>query len=91
MDENEISYKIRGAIFNVYNELGPGLLESAYEKVLAHELISIGLSIQTQDPLPLIYKGIKMDIGYRMDIVVENKVIIEVKSIETLLDVHLNS
>jgi GxxExxY protein len=86
--ENEISYKIRGAIFNVYKSLGPGLLESAYEAVLSYELNSMGLYIKTQVPLPLVYKEVKLDIGYRMDIVVEEKVIVEVKSIETLLDVH---
>lgn len=88
MTENEISYKIRGLIFNVYNELGPGLLESAYEAVLAHELMTQGLEIKTQTALPLIYKDIKLDAGYRIDIIVNNKVLIEVKSVEALTLVH---
>jgi GxxExxY protein len=88
MTENEISYKIRGAIFNVYNALGPGLLESAYETVLAYELRKQGLKVDRQVEVPLIYDGIEMDIGYRMDLLVEGKVIIELKSIENLAAVH---
>jgi GxxExxY protein len=88
MHENELSYIVRGAIFKVYNELGPGLLESAYETVLAHELVSMGLQIQRQVSLPLVYKNIKLDAGYRIDIMVENSIIIEIKSVESLLDVH---
>jgi len=66
--ENEISYKIRGAVFKVYNALGPGLLESAYEAVLAYELTQMGLEVKTQLPLPLIYNAIKLDVGYRLDL-----------------------
>ncbi|MFW5755589.1 MAG: GxxExxY protein [Tangfeifania sp.] len=88
MTENEISYKIRGAIFKVYNALGPGLLESAYEAVLAYELNKMGLDIKTQVPLPLIYEEVKLDVGYRIDILVENKVIIEIKSVESISEVH---
>lgn len=88
MTENEISYKIRGAIFKVYNALGPGLLESAYEAVLAYELNKIGLDVKTQVPLPLIYEEVKLDVGYRIDILVENKVIIEIKSVESISEVH---
>ncbi len=88
MNENDISYKIRGAIFNVYNILGPGLLESAYEAALVYELKKVGLHVQNQVALPMIYEEIKVDIGYRLDIVVEHKVIIEIKSVELLLDVH---
>ncbi len=88
MTENEISYKIRGAIFKVYNALGPGLLESAYEAVLAYELNKQGLEVKTQVPLPLIYKEVKLDVGYRIDILVENKVIIEIKSVEAISEVH---
>lgn len=88
MTENEISYKIRGAIFKVYNALGPGLLESAYEAVLSYELIQMGLSVKKQVPLPLIYNEIKLDIGYRLDLLVEEKVIIEIKSIEKITEVH---
>ena len=88
MEENELSYKIRGCIFTVYNKLGPGLLESAYEAALVYELKKEHLQIQNQLPLPMIYEEIKMEIGYRLDILVENKVIIELKSVENLLDVH---
>ena len=88
MIENEISYKVRGAIFKVFNALGPGLLESAYEVVLSHELRKEGLEVKTQVPLPLIYDELKMDVGYRIDLLVENKVIIEIKSVESLAEVH---
>ena len=88
MTENEISYKIRGAIFKVYNALGPGLLESAYEAVLAYELNKQGLEVKTQVPLPLIYEEVKLDVGYRIDILVEDKVVIEIKSVEAISEVH---
>lgn len=88
MTENEISYKIRGAIFQVYNTLGPGLLETAYEVALTHELRRQGLNCRNQVTLPVIYDTIKVDIGYRIDILVEEKVMIEIKSIENLQDVH---
>ncbi len=85
---NDLSYKIRGAIFTVFNELGPGLLESVYESALARELVDTGLIVSTQVPLPVIYKDIKLEIGFRIDILVENQVVIEVKSVEMLHDVH---
>lgn len=88
MTENEISYQIRGCIFRVYNILGPGLLESAYEAALAYELDKSGLRYVTQVGLPVIYETLQLNIGYRLDILVENKVIIEIKSVETLLNVH---
>jgi GxxExxY protein len=88
MTENDISFKIRGAIFKVFNALGPGLLESAYEAVLMHELVREGLEVKSQVPLPLVYDDIKMDVGYRIDLLVENKVIIEIKSVENLAEVH---
>lgn len=88
MHENDISYKVRGAIFNVYNKLGPGLLESAYEAALAYELKNCGFKVNCQLALPMIYEEVRVDVGYRLDIVVENKVIIEIKSVENLLDVH---
>ena len=88
MKENEVSYKIRGCIFKVYNKLGPGLLESAYEAALVYELKKENLEIKNQIALPMIYEEIKMEIGYRLDILVENKVIIELKSVENLLDLH---
>jgi len=88
MNENDISYSIRGSIFNVYNKLGPGLLESAYEAALTHEIRKVGLLVKQQVALPMIYETIKVDVGYRLDLVVEEKVIVELKSVETLLDVH---
>ncbi|WP_100627170.1 GxxExxY protein [Algoriphagus formosus] len=88
MHENEITYQIRGAIFKVYNTLGPGLLESSYEAALAYELINLGLNVRQQVGLPMVYEKLKMDVGYRIDLLVENKVIVEVKSVENLAEVH---
>ncbi len=88
MTENEISYIIRGSIFKVFKTLGPGLLESAYEVVLTHELKKAGLEVRQQVAVPLIYDDVKMDVGYRIDLLVENKVIIEIKSVENLAEVH---
>ena len=88
MTENEISYIIRGAIYKVYNKIGPGLLESAYESALAYELMKENLAVKTQVGLPFVYESILMEAGYRMDILVENKVIIEVKSVDQLADIH---
>ena len=86
--ENQISYSIRGAAFKVYNDLGPGLLESVYESVLQHLLTSEGHKVQAQVPLPVVYQDVKLDIGFRLDLLVNEKVIIEIKSVETLLPVH---
>ena len=88
MTENDITYIIRGCVFDVYNELGPGLLESVYEAALAYELRDKGLAIKTQVALPVVYKETQLDLGFRIDILVEDKVIIELKSIETILDLH---
>ena len=88
MTENEISYKVRGAIFKVFNELVPGLLESAYEAVLMHELLKVGFKVKTQVPLPLVYEDINLNLGYRIDLLLEDKVIIEIKSVENLAEVH---
>lgn len=88
MTENEISYIVRGAVFDVYKELGPGLLESAYESALYFELLNAGLKVKKQLALPLVYKDIRLDCGYRIDLLVEGKVIIELKSIEFILPVH---
>lgn len=88
MTENDISYIVRGCIFEVYNQLGPGLLESSYEAALAYEIINKGLSVKSQVSLPLVYKEKHLDVGYRIDLLVENKVIIEIKSVENLLEVH---
>jgi len=88
MEENDISYIIRGCIFKVYNNLGPGLLESAYEAALGFELMNAGLFVKIQTALPMIYQSVKVDVGYRLDVVVEDKVIIEIKSVENLMEVH---
>ena len=87
--ENKIGDLILDAAFEVHKNLGPGLLESAYEHCLAYELLQKDLNLRIQQPLPLVYKDVKLDCGYRLDIVVEDKVVIEVKSVEALNDVHL--
>ncbi|MBJ7881397.1 GxxExxY protein [Gelidibacter salicanalis] len=86
--ENDISYIIRGAIFKVYNELGPGLLESVYEAVLCFELQKQGLLVKRQVPLPVIYEDVELEIGFRLDVLVNDKIIIEIKSVENLEKVH---
>lgn len=88
MNENDIGYHIRGACFKVYNELGPGLLESAYEAALVLELRSLALLVETQVPVSVSYRGQDIGTAYRMDILVEKKVIIELKSVEKLSDLH---
>jgi len=88
MTENDISYIIRGAIFNVYNTLGPGLLESVYVAALMYEFRKSGIAAKTEVPLPVIYENEKLGLGFRIDILVHNLVIIEVKSIEQLAEVH---
>lgn len=88
MIENEISFMVRGAIFKVYSDFGPGLLESAYEALLIYELKKSGLELKSQVALPIMHDGTKIDVGYRIDILVEGKVIIEIKSIEQITPVH---
>jgi GxxExxY protein len=85
MTENEISYIVRGCIFKVFNNLGPGLLESAYEAALLYEIEKTGLNVKSQVALPMIYETIRVDIGYRLDLLIEGKIVIELKSVETLL------
>ena len=88
MTENEISYKIIGAAIELHRNVGPGLLESAYENALAYDLRESDLDVKQQLPLLFLYKEVKMDVGYRVDLLVENKVIVEVKSVEILAPVH---
>lgn len=88
MTENEISHRIIGAAIEVHKELGPGLLESSYETCLAYELKQLGFNVKTQIALPVVYKGVKLSAGYRIDILVENNVIIEVKAVDMLADIH---
>jgi len=89
MSENEISKIVFDAALTVHKALGPGLLESAYEECLHYELLKSGLMIEKQKPLPLIYEEVHLEVGYRVDIMIENKFIIEIKSVEALNDVHL--
>lgn len=88
MIENEISYKIRGAIFEIYNTVGPGLLESAYEAALHYELKKAGLKVERQLQLPFQYKDVKLEVGYRLDLIVEDKVIVEIKSVTDFSAIH---
>jgi len=87
-NENEISYKIIGAAIELHKTVGPGLLESAYENVLAFDLREKGLNAIQQVEMPFYYKDVKQDVGYKLDILVNNKVIIELKSVEKLAPVH---
>jgi len=89
MHENEISESIIGCAIEVHKILGPGLLESAYEECLFYELREEGLRVERQKALPLIYKEVKLDAGYRIDLLVENKVIIELKAVEAINDIHI--
>ena len=88
MGENEISKVILDAAFRVHTTLGPGLLESVYEAALTHELRKAGLEVETQVPIPVIYDGVKLPIGFRLDVLVENKVVLELKSCERLIPIH---
>jgi GxxExxY protein len=88
-EENRLATLILDKAFEVHRHLGPGLLESAYEECLFYELNNAGLFIERQKPLPIKYKEIKLEHGYRADLVIENKVIIEIKSIEAIADIHI--
>ena len=88
MNENEISNKILGCAIEVHKQLGPGLLESAYQECLFYELRLADLKVEREKPMPIVYKEIALDHGYRMDLLVENKVVIELKTVEYLTDVH---
>ncbi len=88
MTDNEITYKIRGAIYKVYNTLGPGLLESVYEAALCHQLRKDGLTVESQVKLDVVYDGVVLPVDFRLDILVEKSVIIELKSVEELKPVH---
>ncbi len=88
MDINQLSSKIIGAAIEVHKALGPGLLESAYEKCLGHELKLRGLAFENQKPVPLVFKGEELDCGYRLDIVVDNAIILELKSCEKIEPIH---
>lgn len=89
ISENEISKIVYEAGFLVHKTLGPGLLESAYEECMYYELRNSGLFVERQKPIPLIYNDIKLDAGYRLDFLIENKFVLEIKAVEALNDVHL--
>ena len=84
MTENELTYQIRGAVWDVYNDLGPGLLESVYEEALCYELEQRGFKVERQKPVPIVYKGNVLKTDLRLDLMVEDKIIIELKSVEEL-------
>ena len=89
MNENEIASKIIGCAIEVHKVLGPGLLESAYQESLLYMLKKEGLHVVKEKPMPLVFEEVKLDCGYRIDLLVEDKVVIEIKSVEALNDVHL--
>ena len=88
MDVNELSYKIIGCAYDVHKILGPGLLESTYEKCLCFELDKLDIKYERQKELPINYKGMTLENGYRIDILVEDKIVIELKSVDTLQPIH---
>ncbi len=89
MEENKITGKIIQYAIKVHTFLGPGLLESAYKECLYYELLKSGMKIEKEKPLPLIYEEVKLECGYRVDLFVEDSIIVEVKSVESLHDIHL--
>ena len=89
MNENELSKIVLDVAFDIHTKLGPGLFESVYETVMAYELIhEYGLNVQRQKPIPVIWKGVKLDLGFRSDLIVNNRLLVELKSIEGLAPVH---
>jgi GxxExxY protein len=89
MTENEIAHRIVGCALEVHKALGPGLLESAYQECLCYKLQKEGLSVKKEKAMPLIFEDVKLECGYRIDLLVENKVVVEIKSVDALHDVHL--
>jgi GxxExxY protein len=88
MEINQLTERVIGACIEIHKTLGPGLLESAYEVCLCHELRLAGLGFERQRPLPVAYKGVQLDCGYRLDVVVENKLVVELKSVDALAPIH---
>ncbi|WGF91306.1 GxxExxY protein [Aequorivita marisscotiae] len=88
LSENQIAAIVVDCCYHIHIDLGPGLLESVYEEVLFHELKSKGLNIEKQKPLPVVWKDLKLNLGFRTDLIIENKVIIEIKSVEEIHPVH---
>ena len=89
MIENELSTQVIGIAIDLHRALGPGLLESAYKETLFYKLKKAGLNVAKEKPMPLVFEGIKLDCGYRIDLLVEDKLVLELKSVERLNDVHL--
>ncbi|WP_448520554.1 GxxExxY protein [Rhodoflexus sp.] len=89
MTENELASKTIGVALRVHTALGPGLLENAYKECLFYELQEAGCCVEKEKPMPLIYKDVRLDVGYRIDLLIENKLVIELKSVESLNDIHL--
>lgn len=89
MTEDELSNIVIGLAIKVHKNLGPGLLESSYKECLYYEIIKAGLKVEKEKPMPLIYDEVKLEIGYRLDVFVENKLVVKIKSVEALNDVHL--
>ena len=85
---NKITETIIGVAINIHRALGPGLLESAYEVCMVYDLVKAGLKVEQQKPLPIVYRGVKLECGYRLDLMIENEVIVEIKSVEKLLPIH---
>lgn len=88
-ESSSLTEKILGCAFEVHSQLGPGLLESVYEECLYYELTESGIFVERQKGIPVFYKGIKMNLGFRVDLMVERQIILELKSVETLTNVHL--
>ena len=86
--ENELATIVIGCAIEVHKKLGPGLLESAYQKCLAYELRDAGLIVEEEKPMPIIYKEVKLDHGYRIDLLINRKLVLEIKTVESLTDVH---
>jgi GxxExxY protein len=89
MAENEIANKVIGIAIDVHKALGPGLLESAYKECLHYKIVESGLFVEKEKPMPLIFEEVKLDCGYRIDLLVERKLVIELKSVDALNDIHL--
>ncbi|WP_420578459.1 GxxExxY protein [Ekhidna sp.] len=89
MTENQIANKVIGVAFDVHKALGPGLLESAYKECLCYKLLEEGFFVEKEKPMPLVYEEVKLDCGYRIDLLVERKLVIELKSVDALNDVHM--
>lgn len=89
MNKEEVFKKILDCSFKIHSTLGPGLLESAYEECLYYELINLGYKVGKQKPMPLIYESVKLDVGYRVDLIIEDSIVVEIKSVDSLGNVHM--